>query len=134
MGQQAHSEELKVRIFAMWDNGESAGIICHKLNKIGVVMTRSAVIGVINRAGKKRDGYRPTLAMVRVRKAVAPAPKKPKVVAPVIEPPAIGPIRDFPGSGCRWMAGEPRGDFQFCGQPVDGSRYCSHHHARAIAV
>lgn len=49
------------------------------------------------------------------------------------EPAPIGPIADFPKTGCRWPRGTGQ-TFQCCGHPSNGKGpYCEYHAAKAYA-
>lgn len=124
-----HSEELKARICAMWLGGQSAGHIRQRLYSDGTDLTRNAIIGVINRAGKRRVGYHPTVVMAR--KIAAPKPPKP-TPPPEDAPPILGSVRESV-SGCKMMYGEPTADFRYCGQPTERGSWCNYHRSKVFA-
>lgn len=90
--------------------------------------SRNAVLGKAFRMGlenplKTPDPNEPK--PVRVRR-----PKPVVVGVPLPDPQPIGPINDF--SGCKWISGDPKPEFQTCGHPLKaGTSWCEFHAARA---
>jgi GcrA cell cycle regulator len=124
--QTRHSQETVDQVIALWNDGLSASRIAAKLG----LVSRSAVISLVHRKGGN------TRSEPHRRKATT-TPKlfEPKVVAPLDEPAALGPIGDFPKSGCRYIHGDTRTDaWQMCAhERVCKSSYCAFHRALLIA-
>lgn len=115
-------------------NGEawSATRIARALGaEFRVQVSRNSVIGKLNRIGlglKTSGNHDPGSRRLQT----ARRPPKPKAVkaADVQAPPFIGPIGDFPKSGCKFTSddvGQP--GWRMCGQPVHapGASWCQYH-------
>lgn len=116
--------ELISRLQDFWEKGFTCKEIADAL---GNNITRSAVMGKVDRLKLSRWRHNTELA---IRPPRPKKPPSPLIVAVALELGpllAIGPLGDF--AGCRYIAGDPWGDFQCCGHPqIDHSPYCSFHH------
>lgn len=105
-----------------------------------VYVSKSSCIGMANRLGMKADRSRSaqrsaTFHKAGIKKEHARREPKLKIVCEHGEPPAIGPINDFPSQGCcLWIHGDVlKEDWQACGNEVNGqSSYCTYHFLRTI--
>lgn len=108
--------------------------------EFGVEVSKSSCVGMANRLGMKADRSRTsqrnaTFHKAGIKKAEARRVPKLKIVCEHGEPPAIGPINDFPPQGCcLWIHGDVlKEDWQACGNEVNGeSSYCTYHFLRTI--
>lgn len=141
-------EQVHEIVLTRWDNGASAREIALAVNdEFGGVLprklTRSAVCGIVHRAGKSRqNGARrsaPKSTKIKQPPHAAPTTDALPVAAVRRRPaPASAPDGDAPAprmisvlelerDTCRWPIGDPRApDFGFCGHSAEG-RYCPHH-------
>lgn len=127
----AWTPELISRLQDFWEKGFTCKEIAIAL---GNNITRSAVMGKVDRLKLSRWRHNAELALRPPKPKRAPAPPIVAVV-PELEPLlAIGPLGDF--AGCLYMPGDPASKdeegglgFQFCGHPKKPhSSYCSYHH------
>lgn len=124
------TEERETILANLWTEGHTGEAIARALGGL----TRCGVIGKARRMGLAHRVSAEIRASVQYfRRPRAPKmptpPPVPKFVAS--EPPAIGPIGEFPDSGCRYIAGDPSShDWQCCGAPTPHieSRWCEFHH------
>jgi hypothetical protein len=104
---------------ALHADGLSSSAIARVLTRdSGTYVTRNAVIGQLHRAGitdKSRSIHPPRTKWGKPRDDNVVVASL--VHTPVIEPEAIGPVRDFPAAGtCRFIAADVRdGDWRCCG-------------------
>lgn len=115
-----HSEGTRQIVKAMWTAGVSQREIGRTIGK-----SKNAVAGLVKRMGLPGRLSKPTGWTARKLTRIKVEHK------PVPGPDPIGPLGDFPARGtCRFIAGEPTGDFQCCGH--EGEPWCSFH--RPIAL
>lgn len=135
------------RMKVQWLAGTAAKVIAADVAAEGIVLSASAVIGRMRRAGlafmgprsnwrapvrkrcRKQRAVRKSDAAVVVKLAPAPRPgprtKAASVAIPESRRVAIVDLRD---GLCRWIAGDPRVDATACGHQTDpGSPYCAAH-------
>jgi len=130
-----------------WLAGSAAKVIAADVAAEGIVLSASAVIGRMRRAGLSFQGPRSMW-----RPPVGKAPRKPRaprkaaavVVVKLAPAPRPGPrtkassiaipesrrvaLWDLRADACRWIAGDPHVDASCCEHPADpGSPYCSAH-------
>ncbi|WP_162248637.1 GcrA family cell cycle regulator [Methylobacterium sp. Leaf94] len=137
------------RMKAAWLAGTTAEAIAADVAAEGHLMTASAVIGRMRRAGLTFMGPRsnwrapikPRVRKPRPKKAAAPvvvkAPPPPPAPRPTPRPQACDvvlpesrrvAIWDVRDGQCRWIAGDPRRDSTACGHTTAaGSPYCPAH-------
>ena len=145
--EQDTREQVHETVLTQWSTGASAREIALAVNEEfgGVLprrLTRSAVCGIVHRAGKSRE----TGARRSVPKSTKMEPPRPALTTEALPLPAVrrrpasagAPEGDAPPprmisldelqrDTCRWPIGDPRApDFGFCGHP-SGGRYCPHH-------
>lgn len=136
----SQNPERDARILELWNQDHSQGQIVRALAKEGISVTRSAVAGVVHRAGQDLNKTGKSRPKVEPKPKAAPKekyirdgkPKPPSLPAPVEledEPAPIGPVGEFPpDGGCQYSKGEITADFQMCGHPQrQGSKYCDWH-------
>lgn len=119
------TDDLISRLKDFWEKGFTCNEIAKALSNN---ITRSAVMGKVDRLGLIRWRHNAELAK-RALSSKKPPTDIPAASADNPEPLlAIGPIGDF--AGCRYIAGDPQGDFQCCGHPQkEQSVYCEFHHS-----
>lgn len=128
------TEAREAQLSFMWTEGHTGEAIARALGGL----TRCGVIGKARRMGlahRVSAEGRASAQYIRVSKGPRikspPPAQAPKVI--VSEPPALGPVGDFPdGAGCRYIAGDPQShDWQCCGAPTPHieSRWCEFHHS-----
>lgn len=90
--------------------------------------SRNAVLGKAFRMGLENPLKTPDPDEPKPVRVYKPRPKP--VEESLVEPTPIGPLNDF--AGCKWIATDPRPDFQTCGHPKrSNSSWCEFHHAKA---
>jgi len=143
--------ELFAQVKKWWADNCSASYIAKEVNKRGYYVSRSAVLGKLNRMGIKKKDYRPKKKkekLVPIRKHVMVNQHafrehiNPEVLQPVDVQPTPEDLAKFHVSlidatpfQCRWVIGEPV-DLLYCGAPVAENnhwQFCEHHLKRAVS-
>lgn len=157
------SEEIVARLTEHWKEGYSCSQIADKLAiEFNIELSRSAVIGKLNRMGmksnvevtriKNRQAARRTMAKTGKKPAPVLNPKPTRVMSgmfvggggnlPPVEPlpkedvpPAdLVKFDDLTSQSCRWIYGDVKDtNHGYCGkQVVPGQSWCSHHCRRVF--
>lgn len=148
------TDDLRAKVIDAWEKNESAGDIAKTIPGA----TRSGILGIIHRAGKKRNLPRPVASkkekpMRVTRPKPAPKPQTARLPAsgwhnsgvPVPghippEPPAPEPLRltlmELHSRSCRWPVTNAA-PWRYCGHRVVGENsvttpYCAHHARAAL--
>lgn len=152
------TDALRAEVVKAWESNDSAGVIAARIPGA----TRSGILGVIHREGKKRkDSGTPKRTRPKPEPKPAPAPKPapPKDPPPSRlpatgwhnsgvpiaghippEPPAPEPMRltlmELHSRSCRWPVTD-RAPWRYCGHRVAGENsvttpYCAHHARAAL--
>ena len=155
MTRSAWTPELRQAVLNLWRDGKSASE-CAKFvsSKAGVPMSRSAIMGMVHRAGEKRNGLTDTRHAHGARTAKqTPAKQKPIIIDtgwrihPQTKPVAPTPIRcepvdatgakgveDLKRCECRWPLNSDTSAMVFCARRVvDGRSYCADHLAKSVS-
>ncbi len=130
----------------LWDQGLSASQIEARL---GGSVTRSAVLGKLNRLGKLGGRKATKKAMAKPRTAsrrmsaltglyahlAGDGQSMPLPEAPPSDVPTVHSVQDLKEHHCRWPVGDPRdAAFGFCGaHRAPGVSYCTHHARVSVA-
>ena len=153
-GRGIWTDELEARLKRLWREGLSGGQIAKTFSaELGRCVTRSAVIGKLNRLGvcrdvrPRKDGVHAGALLSARLKSEHMRRRAPKREAPS----AVRPARPRVGDAfvladgqagvafmalephhCRWPCDGPDGGTLFCGAPKRaGGSYCASHAARA---
>jgi GcrA cell cycle regulator len=132
MTKQTWTPERISILTAMWERGKTASFIAEKL---GMGITRSAVIGKAHRMGLKKLSKRrqnEELKRLRGKALLAQAMGDCASVVPIKENPPSKPtvkLSEIRNDQCHWIFGEPKGaNSEMCGaRAVPGRDYCAYH-------
>lgn len=140
------TDETRTFVRMRWAEGRSASEISAEYKeRYGVRKTRNAIIGYVHRAGlSRKDGptqpkrvertsRRNRVTKVRAPRTPKPAPPEPlsvrKALILSLEPIDTSTRVDaIARHQCRFIHGDPRGEWAFCARPKQhGSSFCVHH-------
>lgn len=139
------TEEEDADLRYLWSIGKSASMIAQAMGK---ARSRNAIIGRLHRLGlcgatrTTRLNHRVKTGAARVRQPRAmfmPAPKPKRVYEPKpapSEPVALYTMTNDPGTGCRWICGDPRDltHAMVCGHKIHERKWCAHHFSRVYVA
>jgi hypothetical protein len=128
----------------MWSDGLSGSAIASEFGKVGIPITRSAIIGKAHRLGlESRIERKTTLIREPARKSERrPTLNVGRVIAMKKQPTEQTfdgqpiTLMDLTNATCRWPVNDDVRNMLYCGKPTadlaGGCPYCSHHSAIAF--
>ncbi|WP_024516802.1 GcrA family cell cycle regulator [Bradyrhizobium sp. Tv2a-2] len=99
--------------------------------KLGIEVTRNAIVGKLNRLGIKREGVTQFCAERKPRLFQPKPSRQPFVPQVVVTEPRMVPFAELGDGECQYECtnADGVGDWLFCGNPCkSGSAFCRKHH------
>ena len=153
MTRSAWTPALRQAVLNLWRDGKSASECARFVSsKTGAPMSRSAIMGMVHRAGEMRNSLTDTRQAHGVRTAKqTPAKQKPIIIdtgfrihpqtppkppTPIRCEPAdvtdAKPLEDLKRFDCRWPLNSDASQMRFCSRlVVNGKSYCADHLAKS---